>query len=156
MIPFLYISIAWGVMRIKPHYLKRGVVFIIIILFLLSLPFYYGTIKKEQWREAAAFVEENEQLNQAILFDAPYVQRTFDYYYSGNSTEIGLLADPLMGEAHFAKLRPELDNKQGVWLILSHNFKTDKLYLQLLQRSYTLQLQKKYKGIMLYYFKNEN
>lgn len=97
---------------------------------------YYTNFKKEQWREAAAYVSQRAERDDLLLFNATWVQIPFDYYYRSTSqpgTEHGVPVDlfgrnilePKMTTDDVAYLQSLIRGRDRVWLIYSHNWYTD-------------------------------
>lgn len=102
----------------------------------LSLREYYVNFQKEAWREAAAYVAENVQGGDLILFNATWVQIPFDYYYGRTGRQVaehgvpvdlfdrGIL-EPKMTADDLPRLHALLQGRSRVWLVYSHNWYTD-------------------------------
>jgi mannosyltransferase len=97
---------------------------------------YYGYFEKEDWAKAAAYVAEQVQPGELILFNASWVQLPFDYYFRhyGADAELrGLPVDlfargelePAMTEADLPHLHTLVAGRDRLWLIYSHNWYTD-------------------------------
>jgi len=92
--PALYLLVAltiFTVRRIVPLILSLVTLVIIVAP---SLGHYYRTDIKEQWREAAKYVEENSGSGDIVVF-APNMgigiqQKAFDWYYDGDLQDCGL------------------------------------------------------------------
>jgi hypothetical protein len=64
-----------------------------MIVIIPGLQDYYAADINEQWQEAAAYVEENSQANDVIIFapDAEgYQNKSFDWYYTGSLPDCGI------------------------------------------------------------------
>lgn len=102
---------------------------------LLSVRHYLRDFRKEGWREAAAFVAQAAQQGDLLLFNAPWVQIAFDYYFQGAGPgleERGAPVDlferglePRMASDDLPRLRALLAGRPRAWLIYSHNWYTD-------------------------------
>ncbi len=103
----------------------------------VSLHQYYTNFEKEQWREAAAYLAEQAQAGDLLIFNATWVQIPFDYYFrDANAPPVeergapvdlfdrGLL-EPKMTRADAPRLRELIQERERVWLIYSHNWYTD-------------------------------
>jgi hypothetical protein len=103
---------------------------------LLGLHTYYATFQKEGWDQAAAYVAEQAEPGDLILFNATWVQIPFDYYYRrydaagdlhgvpSDLFDSGRL-EPKMTPEDLPRLRELLDGRRRVWLIYSHDWYTD-------------------------------
>jgi mannosyltransferase len=84
--PAFYLLIANVISRISrvvPIYISLVALMIVVIP---GLQDYYASDINEQWQEAAAYVQENSQANDVIIFapDAEgYQTKSFDWYYTG-------------------------------------------------------------------------
>ena len=132
----LYLLLAFGFvqLRFRP-YIVAGLIMLVTIN-LLSLRDYYQYFEKEQWREAAAYVAQNAQNDDLILFNATWVQIPFDFYYRYANRPVaehgapvdlfdrGIL-EPKMSRDDLPRLRSLLRNRERVWLVYSHDWYTD-------------------------------
>lgn len=103
-----------------------------------SLQNYYDNFHKEEWREAAAWVAERTGPNDALLFNATWIQLPFEYYYDRyglDATKMGAPVDlfdagilePKMTEEDVTSLQERIKGYDCVWLIYSHDWYTDPL-----------------------------
>ncbi|MBX3050580.1 MAG: glycosyltransferase family 39 protein [Caldilineaceae bacterium] len=113
-------------------------IFLTVVFFLssLSLNGYYFWFEKEGWDKAAAYVAENVQPDDLIVFNATWAQIPFEYYYRhyGLDTELrGLPVDlfdrgvlePLMEPSDIPYLHQLVDDRPRLWLVYSHGWYTD-------------------------------
>ena len=91
--PAFYLLIATVITRISrvvPVYISLGALLIVI---LPGLQDYYASDINEQWQEVAAYVQENGQANDVIVFapdDNGYQNKSFDWYYQGSLPSCGI------------------------------------------------------------------
>ncbi len=119
---------------------RQGAQLIIVLAILtlsgLSLSGYYYWFPKEGWDKAAAYIAEQVERGDVIVFNATWVQIPFEYYYKryGLETELkGLPVDlfergqlePAMAESDMAHVQEMLDGREQVWLVYSHNWYSD-------------------------------
>jgi hypothetical protein len=84
--PAFYLLIATAIIRISrivPVYICLGALMIVI---LPGLQDYYTAPVNEQWREAAAYVQENAEVNDVIVFapdEEGFQHKSLDWYYHG-------------------------------------------------------------------------
>jgi mannosyltransferase len=113
-----------------------GLLVTVLVLSGLSLNGYYFWFEKEGWDEAAAYVAENVEPEDLIVFNASWVQIPFEYYYRhfDLDTELrGLPVDlfdrgvlePLMETSDIPRLHELVDGRDRVWLVYSHDWYTD-------------------------------
>ena len=109
---------------------------LLVVLHGLALYTYFTYFEKEDWAEAAAYVAEQIEPEEMILFNATWVQLPFDYYfrhYEQSAPLRGLPVDlfdrgvlePKMTEADLPYLRNLLADQESVWLVYSHDWYTD-------------------------------
>jgi len=126
-----------------------GIVFIDLVA--LSNIYYNPRYQKEQWRDIASYIQQNEQPESVILFNADYVQIAFDYYYEGNLPRTGFNIDLNVDEdLAWYRLQSAIRGYKHVWLLLSHDSGLGEVYRQTLDKHWQLEEEKKYKGIRFY------
>ncbi len=86
----------------------------------------------ENWREAAAFVAQNEKADDVILFDTGHMRYPFQFYYSGTGKIEGLPA----GKPVFEPEPYMVYNR--IWLVLAHDWKRSGGYRDLIAEKATL------------------
>ncbi len=113
-----------------------GALVLLLALHGLALHTYFTYFEKEEWAEAAAYVAEQIEPGEMILFNATWVQLPFQYYfrhYEQGAPLRGLPVDlfdrgvlePKMTEADLPYLRNLLADQESVWLVYSHDWYTD-------------------------------
>jgi len=80
---------------------------------------YYTHFNKEQWREAAIYIQEREETGDLIIINAPWLELNFKHYYNGSNVIRGVQTIDQLDEA----LLTTEHNK--LWLILSHDIIAD-------------------------------
>jgi mannosyltransferase len=92
-------------------------------LLLVTLPLSgYVVLAQEQepWRNVACFLEEHAEPQDAIAFNASYMQLPFDYYYQGEARRLGV------GPESVPEKLSDLAMSSGrLWLVLSNDEYTD-------------------------------
>jgi mannosyltransferase len=117
-----------------------------VVLNLWGTANYFAYFDKEDWRGAAAFVAEEADAGDLLLFHASWVQIPFDYYFTRVEGEVvdgdivapGVVAhglpvdlfdggelEPPMTPADLPRLQRLTAAQDRVWLIYSHNWFTD-------------------------------
>lgn len=138
--PAYYLSIAaglqalWSAASTRPIVLRAqrfGAALALIVLVgasVLSLNAQATTPYKSDFRSAAAVIERAKQPSDVLLFQIPYIQTTFDYYYkqpyvglAGPYTNFPGSNDGYQDTAAviFTQLDLAFAGKTGVWLIAS-------------------------------------
>ena len=80
---------------------------------------YYANFNKEQWREAATYVQQEEGAGDLIIINANYLELNFKHYYDGSNAVKGIQTIDQLKEALLAT------EQHKIWLILSHDDITD-------------------------------
>ena len=119
--PAFYLLIAVVISRISrvvPIYLSLGALLIVI---LPGLQDYYVADVNEQWQEVAAYVQENSQVNDVIVFtpdDKGYQNKSFDWYYQGTLPSCGISSDVKDDQAIAGILSDCTLGHDRFWLIM--------------------------------------
>lgn len=132
----LYLLLACGLAQLTFRPYMVAALLMLATIQGLSLREYYDHFQKEQWREAAAYVGQNVQEDDLIVFNATWVQIPFDFYYRyynrpteqrGAPVDLfdrGIL-EPKMAEGDLPRLRSLIRDRDRVWLVYSHDWYTD-------------------------------
>ncbi len=162
MIPFVYLAVSFFLLKIKEKKYLALFLIAIILLNSFSLCWYYSQPTKEEWKEAVKFVEDNVKTKEVILFDAGYMIRNFDYYTKNsppnkNLLKISLLSSTSKEEMHasFNNAVSKISPAQGMWLILSHNWRSEDFYKLQMDARYNLIQEKHYKDIDIHYYSGQ-
>ena len=134
-LPF-YAVVAVGIASLHSRAVIAAALVALAALQLFSLNSYYRDFRKEEWREAAAYVVQQVRPGDLLLFNATWVQIPFDYYFDRYELAVpqhGAPADlfdagvlePVMTPADAPRLHALLQKYARVWLIYSHNWYTD-------------------------------
>jgi hypothetical protein len=156
-----YLLAAAGIMKIRPAFLKGMAAAAVIALFLFTLiPFYFQTYK-EQWRDAAAYIEQRAMPGDLLLFNSGYCQSCVYWYYEKRQ-DLSRVGFPVKGDSRVIteaivceQMPPLIEGHGRVWLILAHSFDRDGVILRYLTERYDIRDQKKFVGIELYYLENK-
>jgi mannosyltransferase len=149
-----FLLVARGVNNVRTKYVRSSIIGIVIILSLIHIRAYYSNINKEQWREAAEYIDTNARKGDVVLFNAPNCIEPFNYYSRSGSImkegfpEKGRKVD----EENITKLSETVRHHDRIWVVLSHSGDNKGLIVQTLIMSYDLSQQRKYKDIELYLF----
>ncbi len=117
-LPAFYILVARGITVFDKKWIIYPILLIITALSLPGLHYYYTHNVKEEWRQAAHFVESNSQPNDIILISKYSMQIPFDYYYKGELERVDI--DPDVKDS--SVLATIVDNistgKERLWLVI--------------------------------------
>lgn len=146
-LPFLYILLSRVLLRMKSTYLANLLFIFLILSASFELYTYYHVDSKEQFREAADYIETHASAADVLfLHRATITKQCFDYYYSGNVEEVRLIVpgkdDHLLIE--------RASGKKDIYLLLSHNYHTGDYFKSHLDSLYELKEEKKFIGITIY------
>ncbi|GEM_PF-3143573 len=146
--PFVYIYLARRLLNFRAVWF-----YALMFLYLISTSFilydYYQVDGKEQWREAAQFIEQEAKVNDILIFHTGgHTWWSFSYYYHGNQTQLRLNK-----ESEFEKIPPALVGKQHAFLILSHNYQTKDFFPKQMEQHYSSEQTYPLIGIIIYKYK---
>lgn len=80
--PAFLLLVAKGMGNLNKKWIIYPILAFIIVLSSFGLQSYYKGVLKEQWREAASFVEDNAEGNDILVFcGGTHIELCFDYYY---------------------------------------------------------------------------
>jgi len=164
---FYYLFVGLTLRLIRLSSVRNGIFALLIICSCANLYIYYAEINKENWREAADFIEKKAEPGSLLLFHAPFGQNGFIYY--ADRFDLKIESVPRHG---FDVLESDLDDLQSlirfhkqIWLILSHGRDSEKLVnfmqSQLEQKdmrefiSHGINSHKPFTGIAVYKFSQE-
>jgi len=167
-VPF-YIFIAAGVIFLSKRAFIIWLVWVIFAFNLFFVILQYDPVKKEQWREAIAFLSEHSEKNDIILAQIhevttgmDFIEHThktspLDYYYSGQAEVIALPHNLERQELapYYRSIRNRLEQKKDFWLIIRKAFErgqTSAFVLDLAGGNYQIVAKKTWPGVLLYRF----
>ena len=132
----VYLLLAHGIVQLRFRPYVLAALAMLVTVNGLSLNQYYNHFEKEQWREAAAYVAQNAQNEDMILFNATWVQIPFDFYFRYANRPIpehgapvdlfdrGVL-EPKMTVDDLPRLHALIRDHPRIWLVYSHDWYTD-------------------------------
>jgi len=150
----LYLLVARGIKNLAYGPAKLIVIVLLLGLSLTAVWRYYGEVRKEQWREAARYVEGRARAGDLVLFNASYARRPFNYY----SKRTDLIKEPFPGgiqeddQESTKELSQVLKGQERVWLVLSHTHGQGEASARALGKIYPQSSYRKFKGIEVYLF----
>jgi len=147
LLPPCYILLSWILLLMK----RNNLATIFLILFVISASFelykYYNLDSKEQFREAAEYIESHASAADVLfLHRATIAKQCFDYYYSENVEEVRLITP---GEDDHLLIE-RASGKRDAYLILSHNYHTKDYFKQKMDSLYEFKEEKKFIGVTVY------
>ena len=94
----------------------------ILIFSSWSLYDFYTTPHKEQWREVASYIEQNERPDDVIIITSGGVYICLDYYYRGELVRHRFPEEieKVIEKEHIPVLQNLTNQSQRVWVVLSH------------------------------------
>jgi hypothetical protein len=140
----LFLMLAAGIAQFRFHLLVILVLGIIGTYNLFTAGDNYRHIQKEDWSSAAGFVAKFAEEEDLVLFNAPWVQIPFDYYFKpfeeqyliqvekhGVPAEMfeSSLLEPKMTAGEIPKIISLLSGHNRVWLVYSQEWNTDPMGL---------------------------
>ena len=158
----LYVLLAAGIVQLGRRPLVVAALVLLVALDGLGLRSYFVDFKKEEWREAAAYVAAQVRDDDLILFNATWVQLPFDYYFEGYGRPVarhgapvdlferGVL-EPKMAAADVPRLRSLVAGHRRVWLVYSHDWYTDPqgIVPRVLEETLDLRERRRFEGLEL-------
>ena len=144
LVPLLHIFLGLQMMKLE----RRWFVVLLLVYIVVTSSIminYYSVDAKEQWREAAGYVQENVGNDVLLFHTSGHTWWAFNYYFDGNVTQVRLkYGEPLN------PLYEGLRGKEYAYLILSHNFRQPTFFNDLLDKQYKVVEKKEFIGITIY------
>jgi mannosyltransferase len=140
----LFLILAAGIVQLRFRLLIIGVLSVFSLYNLFSASDYYRYLQKQDWSYPASFVAKWVTNDDLILFNAPWAQLPFDYYFKTYEDEYFIdvekhgvpsdlfdsgVLEPKMTESDIPRLVSLLNGHKSVWLVSSLNSNTDPLGL---------------------------
>lgn len=141
LLPAVYILLARGITAMSKPFARTwtGVLLLVLLATLVFDDHYYSKPQKDQYREAAAYVVQN----QGGYKDFPVVAHAwdeyfFDYYFErfGSPAKVGLLAGS-MDDLEVLKNFLQARNAQGFWFLTGQRI-PEQQFIEQLDNSYEL------------------
>ena len=146
-LPLFYVLLSRKLLKMKNHHWAIFLFTLLIMSASFELYTYYDVDSKEQFREAADYIETSASPADVLfLHRATIAKLCFDYYYSGNAEEVRLIKT---GEDDHL-LTERVSGKRDAYLILSHNFHTLDYFKSHLDSLYEFKEEKKFIGVTIY------
>jgi len=157
---YLLLAVAvFGIRSVVPLIVSLGTLGIMI---LPNLGYYYNTYIQEQWREAAAFVNKSEGVDEVILF-APNMgigiqEKSFNWYYRGNLKSCGLSGQLVSPDSITERVMQCVSGHRRFWVVIPDypNVTSDDRFKSFFLDSNHMPLQKvaeeQFVGVSVYLF----
>jgi uncharacterized membrane protein len=154
-LPAFSILAARGLLSLRFHQLRMIVVLLLIGFSLVTLKNYFGSYKKDLWREAVASISSLTRPDDLVLFIDQSGKVPFEYYYKGP----GLVEKPFpdyntkLDTGNLAEqLKASIEGHTRIWLVLSHPNELTPLIPQQLAQWYNTAEHITYPGVEMYLF----
>jgi mannosyltransferase len=159
--PALYLLLAFGIAGLQKTVPKFMFLGTLAILILPGLHNYYVEDVKEQWREVAAYVEENGRQGDVVMFapdEQGWQQNSFDWYYRGSLPRCGIDSQLRNDSAAVADaVAGCTSGHERFWLIMRGTSETLKplraFFLNGGHADMALMREERFTGISVYLFK---
>ncbi len=161
-----YLLVAFSIRSLRLRWLRWAMVIALVIFSLMGVYASYATIDKEQWREAASYVDAHAQKGDLVVFSAGYCQMIFDHYSKKEGLvkrefpklvyRTSLLIDDNSREVTEQNVKelPKLtEGYDRVWLVISHGIDSERLMEKALSGHYSLVTEQKYVGVRVLLFR---
>ncbi len=152
-----YLIVALGLRQLQRSRVLLSVALAGMAFFsILTLQSYYTESNKERWREVAAYIDDNAQRRDLMLFTAGFLLETnFNYYSQRDDLEKrpfptrAQLIKLRLGEPYDYRedLRQIVQRRDRIWLVLSHAQKIQDHLVDILNESHRLSDHRKYYNV---------
>ena len=120
---------------------------VIAVLNVMPLYSYYSNLDKQQWREAAGYLESSRNLEEFLFVNIPTHVLALNYYYPHDKNTFGI--------KNIESFKGKIGNRYSFWLVYTSEAYGDpkgelKAYLD---KSYNVQESKEYVGIRIFHYK---
>ena len=147
LLPLFYILLSRILLRMKNNNLAIILFALLILSASLELYTYYTVDSKEQFREAAEYMEAHSSPADVLfLHRATIAKLCFDYYYSGDVEEVRLVTTGMDDRLLIARTL----EKENAYLLLTHNYHTRDYFPSHLASLYKLESEERFIGIKIY------
>jgi len=146
-LPAYYLLIAKGILKSKKYPL---ILVLLIILTIFPMYSYYSNIDKQQWEEAANYLEVNREGNEVVVINSAIHVLALRYYYDD--------MDGVVGIKNVEELKSNIENEDSVWLIYAGQLIHDpKLTIKNhLDKNFNLTKKAEFVGIKIFRYADYN
>jgi uncharacterized membrane protein len=154
-LPAFMILAARGFSVVRFHQLRMLAIVFILCFSLIALRNYYGTIRKDQWRDAVSRLEERAEASDIILLNPPSSVSAFNYY--SKRTDLIKIPFPdykwdFKAETVAQYLKPVVEGRERIWLVLSQQNQLSPLISKHLGEWYELKAHGIHLGVETFLF----
>jgi hypothetical protein len=162
-----YLLVGKGICNIQQKYVKTIAIVLVVVFSLVSLPAYYSRAKKNQWREAAHYIDANARSDDLLVVNpGECLGLVFNYYSKRADLEKKGFPEMMpdfpntwssgVNEGNVAELKSMAGNYRRLWLILTPSGDRGKaLVSEMLSESFGPPSYKKYYGVDVYLYAKE-
>jgi len=155
-----YLLSAIGIQKIKSKNLRIVIIAVIMCFFVRDLRDYYIYDMKNQWREAAEYVDAHADPGDLLIFNEAGQSDIFGYYthrsdvtIKGFDLDTRVITEQTSQPAQkIGDLDAVVQGYRRVWLLLAESNDTEGLIKHQLTEQYNLSLQDGFTGIKVYLF----
>jgi mannosyltransferase len=160
--PALYLLLALAIYRIRkvvPILVSLGALIVVVVP---GLYYYYVTDLHQQWREAAAYIKENSDRNEVIVFaggmGTGIEQKSFNWYYRNDTPNCTLSNDLSNSTLRMSALSQCVSGYDHFWVLIRNSTDTDptlsynKFFQNLNHSNFYLLAQKSFIDVTIYSF----
>lgn len=122
--PAWFLAVAVGIRSLNRRHLRYALAGVLVVAMVPAVVQYHTTPQKEQWDDAAGFVQAHAQSGDAILVVDQAGRQAFEHYWSRSDVDI---EDAVAGRTNDgppitsnATLRQKVRGHDRVWLVLTH------------------------------------
>ncbi len=141
-----YLLAAKGIDGVRSKVARALLICLVILLSLASVKVFFGKTYKEQWREAASYIDVNARPGDLILLTQG--RPVFDYYFNRTDVSIKKLRVKRGRDAKEARVKALSSGKfRRVWVIMRRGVAHDKIISKFVNEQYEVSYDKKYVGL---------
>jgi len=149
------ILVARGFFTVRYHQLRMVLILLIAGFSLIALRSYYTADRKDKWRDAVASFQKLARPNDVVLFNQQSGYGPFDYYARrADLIEIPFpdYSSELRVDNVAELLKPVVEGRDRVWLVLSHQGILSPLIVEQLKEWYAITAHREDPGVEIYLF----
>ncbi len=154
-----YLLLGKGIRNINLKYLKLFIICTLIIISARNIQSYYNQVKNEQWRDVAAYIDNQAKIGDIIISPSGNGKFCFNYYSKRTDLIQNFLLDRSK-EKLTLEFKLAVHKSRRAWLIILADKKLErriffKYYKEIFKENYNLLDYKEYIRINLYLFEQK-